>query len=221
MIVVSRWAIALVTLAVAACSRDRGRVVGARLPVAISDGVRLIDSVAVDGEFGPRAVFGVELIGNRIDTIAGLLTTDAPTLLGDSLVLGVSAGSDGSRNGLFRYRILSRRFETLRLPTDLENGVSGVSIAPAGRWLSYVVFDSSGFAQGVIQRFPNGPILRRSPIVLVTLGNGRLSEAEWTDSTTTQLYVDAFGDGSGRWVRLRGDVLAGKWRVDTISVPGT
>jgi hypothetical protein len=137
------------------------------------------------------------------------------------VVLGVSAGTDGSRNGLFRYRIYSHRFETLPLPGDLENGVSGISVAPAGRWLSYVVFDTSGFAQGIIQRFPNGPILRRSPIILLTLGSGRLGEAEWSDSTTTQLYVDAFGDGSGRWVRLRGDVLAGKWRVDTVTIAGT
>jgi len=219
---VPRYQSRLVAILLAlACHRaDRAPRTAPPLFGAAGPGVRLIDSLVVQSDVGDRVLARVLLDSARADTIPGLLTTDLPTLVGDSVVLGLAVDAEGLPIGMFRYRLVSHRVETLSLPEALAAGASGVRVSPGGRWQAYVALDTSGVAQGVIQRFPNGPVLRRSPVVLVDWFGGRQAEVEWSDDDTAVFYVDAFRDGSGRWLRMRGGMDSGKWRVDTIAVRG-
>jgi len=208
----------VVAIVLVACTRGGGRPpVRARPTVTATDAVRvrLVDSTPVADVPG-AFVESVEIESDAVDTIPGLFTTDLPTIIGDTMVVGVAAGQDGAPEGMFRYRIRSRRLERLPLPDDLALAMSGVSVSPGGRWQAYVVVDTTGWAQGVIQRFPNGPILRRAPLLPLNTMGGRMAEAEWRDTTNTVLYLDGFRDAANHWYRIRGDMYSGKWRVDTI-----
>jgi hypothetical protein len=210
--------LAIVVIALA-CTRSNGRPPVRERPVATATdrvSVRLVDSVAVP-DWPDIILQRVEIASENVDTVPGLLTTELPTIVGDSMVLGLAVGVTGQPEGMFRYRIRSRRLERLLLPGELSLGMSGVSISPNGRWQSYVVIDTtSGWAQAVIQRFPNGPILRRAPLLPLNVVGGRMAEAEWRDTINTVLYLDGFRDAANRWYRIRGDMFSGKWRVDTI-----
>jgi hypothetical protein len=209
----------IVIVAVAACTRSNARPPVRERPVTTATdrvSVRLIDSVAVP-DWPEIFLQRVEVASENVDTIPGLLTTELPTIVGDSMVLGLAVGITGQPEAMFRYRIHSHRLERLLLPGELSLGLSGVSISPNGRWQSYVAIDTTaGWAQAVIQRFPNGPILRRAPLLPLNTMGGRMAEAEWRDTTNTVLYLDGFRDAANHWYRIRGDMYSGKWRVDTI-----
>ena len=176
--------------------------------------VVLVDSVMVN--LGPtsRQFFRVAVrYDSSLDTVSGLLTSALPTLVADTVVLGLAYGPTADSYDLFRYLVPKRRLERLQLPPGLDPNLTGLAFAPDGKYLAYVRFPGNETGLGTVRKWPGGQVVSETPPVPVDAGDVLAGEARWMDATRFELFIDSHGYG---WLRFRGSVNRPGFAVDTL-----
>jgi hypothetical protein len=180
--------------------------------------VRLIDSALVEDETGSEWVrYRVAVVTTRgEDTVPDIRANAPPLVLGDSIVTGV-AYEGGTATGVFEYRLSTRRLKRRELPADVSRAFYNLALAPDARHLAYVA-DSADFLAAVVRAWPAGPLVARSPWARGYPSDVDFNHAHWS---TADAFTVAFRAEDGQWIRLRGTVRDGRFRVDTLqSEPG-
>jgi len=150
---------------------------------------------------------------SSVDTIPGLLTGAMPTLVGDTVLLGLAYDSATDTDGLFRYSAREGRFENLGLPPGLDPNLTGLAFAPNGNYLAYVRFPGDETGVGTVHKWPSGELVTETPPVPVDAGDVVAGEARWVDATRFHLFIDSHGYG---WLRFKGSVNRPGFAVDTL-----
>jgi hypothetical protein len=176
---------------------------------------RLIDTLdRSEGQDAPY--YRIEIRGPAIDTIKGVWTTDQPTIVGDSVAVGTLSDTTASRKEFFRYFLVSRRLERLRMPEQFSDPLSDIQIAPDGALFAWAAFDHNGNAAAEIHRFPSAELVSRSPSTAVSPSDGRLGIGEWTSATTARIHVWAYTDSTRPWMRFSYDRKSDSWKAEAI-----
>jgi hypothetical protein len=154
---------------------------------------------------------------SSVDTLPGIVTVARPTLVADSLVLGVAYDSSSTGGySLFRYSAPSGQLEISLPPGDLRLAVSEPAFAPDGRYVAYIAFPGDATGKAVLRRWPSGELVLQTPSDTVPASDMTGGWADWTDITHFELYMVIADD---RWVRYRGAVDRQSVVTDTVTPP--
>jgi hypothetical protein len=218
----SRFYVVLLSLLLPSCQRrpsgaDESHSAAQRglvRPGGFIQSVVLVDSIVLD--LGPtsRQFFRVAVRhDSSLDTIPGLLTSALPTLVADTVLLGLAYSPTTDTYGLFRYSARQGRLENLGLPPGLDPNLTGLAFAPDGRYLAYVRFPGDETGVGTVRTWPSGEVVSETPRVPVDASDVLAGEARWTDATRFELFIDSHGYG---WLRFRGSLSRPGFAVDTL-----
>ena len=180
--------------------------------------VFLVDSAFADVGTMERYIYRVAVRrDSSVDTLPGILTVARPTLVADSVVLGVRYDSSPAGGySLFRYSAPSGHLEISDPPEDLRLAVSEPAFAPDGRYLAYIAYRGDATGRGVLRRWPSGELLLQTPSDTVPASDVTGGWADWTDVSHFELYMVIAAD---RWVRFRGAVDRPSVVTDTVIPP--
>ena len=180
--------------------------------------VFLVDSTFVEVGTMERSLYHVAMRhDSSVDTLPGITAVARPTLVGDSLVLGVTYDSSTDAGyALFRYSAPSGQLEISDPSEDLRLAVSEPAFAPDGRYIAYIAFPGDATGKGVVRRWPSGELLLQTPSDTVPASDVTGGWASWTDVGHFKLYMVIEGD---RWVRFRGAVDPVSVVTDTVTPP--
>ena len=197
---------------------------GGRVPRAIihlppADPIRavvLVDSAFVEVGTLQRYLYRIGVRhDSSVDTLPGIVTVARPTLVGDSLVLGVAYDSTSVNDySLFRYTSFSGHLEVIDPPSDLRLTVSEPAFSPDGQYLAYIAFPGDATGSGVIRRWPSSELLLQTPSDSVPATDVTGGWAHWADPARFELYMVIEG---GLWVRFRGTVQPPVLVTDTVA----
>ncbi len=167
-------------------------------------------------------VYRIEVVSPfGADTIRNVIPP-APTVVGDTLVLGlvqVSEDSSTPQRQIFRLRLGQHRVETRPLPDDVWPSYQDVLISPDGRYVAYVGEDTTPANPGmyaIVRELKSGAIVVQGP------GGGGcdcdedFNHARWFPPDSFEIAV-AHRNTSGNWQRLSGKASASRVHVDTLS----
>jgi hypothetical protein len=178
----------------------------------------LFDSAFVDVGTTQRYIYHIAVRhDSATDTLPDIVTVSQPTLVSDSLVLGIGYDSttpDGYM--LFQYSRWRGRVETIEPPPDLRLAVSEPAFAPDGRYLAYVAFPGDETGRGMVMRWPGREIVVQTASDSVPPTDVLSGWAHWTDATHFELYI---GVGDQTLIRYRGAVDRRGFTTDTVAVP--
>ena len=180
--------------------------------------VFLVDSAFVHVGTMERYIYHVAMRhDSSVDTLRGIITVTRPTLVADSLVLGVTYDSSTAAGySLFRYSAPSGQLEISDPPGDLRLAVSEPAFAPDGRYVAYIAFPGDATGKGVLRRWPKGELLLQTPSDTVPASDVTGGWADWTDVSHFELYMVIADD---KWVRFRGVVDRPSVVTDTVTPP--
>ncbi|HJQ10006.1 MAG TPA: hypothetical protein VJ840_03170 [Gemmatimonadaceae bacterium] len=187
--------------------------------------IRVLDSTYTDS-WAPMEdtgiVYRIEVVSPfGADTVRNVIPP-APTVVGDTLVLGlvqVSEDSSTPQRQIFRLRLGQHRIETQPLPDDVWPSYQDVLISPDGRYVAYVGEDTTPANPGmyaIVREIKTGRIVVRGP------GGGGcdcdedFNHARWFPPDSFEIAV-AHSNTSGNWQRLSGKASASRIHVDTLS----
>jgi hypothetical protein len=177
--------------------------------------LRLVDPhTSEEGESDPY--YRIEIAGARVDTIRSFWTTDEPTLIGDSAIVGTMSDTMGTRTNFFRYRLASRTLDTIDMPSLFHDALSGIVISPDGRYLAWANLDHNGHAAAEVRTFPNGQLVSRSAQTAISPSDGRLAHPHWAGVDSAVISVWANVVPNRPWVQYRFVRTLNSWRVDTL-----
>lgn len=212
----SRASEILLFVILVACSSDGAPSIA--IPTHSGAIARLVDARTTAGTDGETAsYYRVEVSRGKIDTLRGVLTTDQPTVVGDSEVLGTLADTTAQRQAFFRYRLRNRSLDTIPVPHEFLSELSEIAISADGTRFTWVTFDDNGRGTAEIHRFPTGELLRASPPIEVSPTDGRVGFGRWTSDGDPEIVIWADTTAGRPWVRLRFDHRAGRWITDTLA----
>jgi len=186
----------LLLLAWVACRRSEPAAGSASGAVHIT-GVALVDSVPFDGGPTSGVLRRVEVqLGERRDTIPGVLTFDPPGVLGDSAVVGFAFGRD-SVTGVFVYaparRSVTRRSLVPAL-RDFAPSFATPSFAPDGQSFIYVAFDSvQDSVRPTLRHWPSLDVVATGPGLPVEATDAAPYSTAW-HGRDTAVATFALGD---------------------------
>jgi len=178
--------------------------------------VLLIDSAFVDVGTVERYIYHVAIRhDSSVDTLPAILIVARPTLVADSLVLGVTYDSSTAPGySLFRYSARTGQLEISDPPGDLRLAVSEPAFAPDGQYVAYIAFPGDATGSGVVRRWPSGELLLQTPSDSVPASDVTGGWADWTDVSHFELFMVI---ADGRWVRFRGVVDRSSVITDTVT----
>jgi len=178
-------------------------------------GLSLADSAFAEvGAVGRYLYHVVIRHDSSLDTLPGIVTVARPTLVADSLVLGVTYDSttvDGYF--IFRYSAPSGQLEISDPPLNLRLAVSEPAFAPNGRYIAYIAFPGDATGRAVVRRWPSEQLVVETPSDTVPATDVTGGWADWIDSTQFELFMVIADD---RWVRFRGAIDRPNVVVDTV-----
>jgi hypothetical protein len=141
--------------------------------------IALVDSVRVPAR--EKALWHVRIGADSVKPIPDVLVDYAPTLVGDTVVVGVRLDSSGSPADLFRYNPRSRSLSFSRIGDRLRQSASNIAISPDGELAAILFVDDSGRAQAQLSRLADDVVLALS-VPLLPARRNRFSRARWKDS---------------------------------------
>jgi len=180
--------------------------------------VVLVDSAFVEVGTMARYIYHIALRhDSTVDTLPSIVTVGRPTLVADSLVLGVAYDSNSAAGySLFRYSARTGRLQIIEPPLDLRLAVSEPAFAPDGRYLAYIAFRGDETGRGMVLRWPSRDVVLQTPSDTVPATDVTGGWSRWTDASHFELYM-AIGDVT--WVRFRGAVDPPRFVTDTVAPP--
>ena len=177
--------------------------------------LKLVDERTPDeGEADPY--YRVEIRGARLDTVRAVLTTDEPTLVGDSLILGTLSDTMADQLAFFRYHVATRVLDTIPMPAIFHDPFSGIAISNDGRFVAWAHFDRSSRAAAEVRTFPGGELVSRSAETAVSPSGGRLAHPSWvrSDSAVIPVWADVVPERP--WIRYHFVLATRSWGIDTL-----
>src|SRR5919108_5892700 len=103
----------------------------------------LTDSVRYENDLTEGYLRRVAVHTRRsVDTLAGVLTTQEPIVIGDSIVYGI-VHEEHLVSHAFAYNTHTRTLQRLPLPPDLAR-LGLPRLSPDGRYLAYLAQDTAG-----------------------------------------------------------------------------
>ena len=177
--------------------------------------VRLVDSTLHDFNVVQRFVYRVAIShASSSDTLPHILTVDQPTLVGDSLVLGITYDSVAGSFSLFSYLAKTGILAVIPPPSDLSIAGSVPAFAPDGRHLAYVALPADGTWHGVVRQWPIGKVVAQTPSDTAPGTDVTIGWADWQDAIHFTFY---FGLSDVRWRRVRGSLDRVGFISDTVT----
>ncbi len=179
--------------------------------------VSLVDSTLLDFGSAERSVYRVAVHHeSAVDTLPDVLTIFRPTLVGDSIVLGVAYDSTADVYSLFSYSAPKGQIIFYSPPDDLRLAVSVPGIAPDGKELAYVGFPGDETGSGIVRRWPAGEIVVQTARVTVPATDIVSGWASWADTTHFEFDISISDASYARILGVRGQV---DFKVDTLIFP--
>ncbi len=184
--------------------------------------VQLVDSVPWEIDVGPDhsgVLWRVEVWANGArDTLNGVLTVQQPVVQGDSIVLGFTYVQDRI-DSVFEYNVRNQRLRTHRIParvSGFDPYLSAPVFAPDGRHWAYLALLGNAKAYGAVVRWPTGELIARSPELAIPPGDARsIAASTWSSADSFEIGI-VLSWLTGESVRVRGSILGGQLRLDTI-----
>jgi hypothetical protein len=216
--ILSRWACALITLAVGgACRGDGGTPRGTTLTVIDSTFAPSWDAIE-----DSAVVYRLEVSSpSGVDTVADVITP-FPVVAGDTLVVGLIQASEDSsapQRKVFRFRPGQDAVEISPMPPDVWAFFHDFVISPDGKHAAYVAEDPLPGNMGtfaVVRDLLTGTVVARGPP-----GGGcdcdvDTNYARWIPPDSFEIAVSHASTAAG-WQRVSGRASARRVHVDTLS----
>lgn len=204
----------LVLLCLIACSPEREHESLPASAPTLDSRVQLVDSVRA--EEGPDAVLWHVRIAGDTSAIPGLLVAYHPTLVGDTLVIGVRFDSLGSPKSLFRFDRRTRSMAYSALGPALRQDNSEIAVDPTGDLAASLFIGSDGRAQAQLVRLSDDSVLSRSPSIELFPTDGRFGAAAWAGRDSALVALPLLGPNASGAIHLWTRRSTTTWRIDTV-----
>ena len=177
----------------------------------------LVDSVRYENDLTEGYLCRVAVYTARgVDTLHGVLTTQEPIVVGDSMIYGIAQEEHLISDG-YAYDARTGTLQRLALPADLAR-LAFPALSPDGQHLAYLAVDSAGFGYATIAAWPSRRIIYRGPAADLLETDAGVDFISWQDAHTFDIRLDLTVRLDRRTQRVRGDVehLDGV-QIDTIA----
>ena len=188
----------------------------ANAPIAI----QLTDSISFENELQSGYLYRVTVRqGTKATRIPRVLAKSKPVLVGDSVIVGVTFDTAGFAAGLFEYSLLRRVATILPPPSDYQEALTTLSIAPDGRHLAYVRFPGDETGVGVVREWRGGVAVFETPAIRVDPSDALTGGAKWVDRDVVEMAIAPEGSKGKWWIRFRVDLSSKSIVEDTLRTP--
>ena len=167
-------------------------------------------------------VYRIEVVSPLgADTIRNVIPP-APTVVGDSMVIGLVQMSEDSstpQRQIFRLRLGQHRVETTPIPVDVWASYQDVLVSPDGRYLAYVGEDTTPANPGtyaIVRELSTGRIAWRGPAGGGCDCDEDFNHARWFPPDSFEIAV-AYRNTNGGWLRYSGKASVPRVHVDTLA----
>lgn len=161
--------------------------------------VQLVDSIPWAHELGEGFLYRVEVrVAGQVDTIAGVLTSELPLVIGSARLLGFGFEADAITYA-YEYDMRSGRVRHRDLPGDFDPIFSAPSFAPDGRYIAYVVTRGDATGWGVVRSWPQHRLIVRSDAAEVPATDSPGHFTHWLSADSAELFIET---GFSTWERL-------------------